>query len=114
MIDVHVSTSRLCDLLGTLAHPHRLLLVSALADGARDAAGLSGTVGIGQLGVTEHLRVLRAHHIVADRREDGRTLYELTWPGLIEWLGSGMAFMEVHQAPVTGRMVELPRVGQAT
>jgi DNA-binding transcriptional ArsR family regulator len=114
MIDVHVTTSRLGDLLGTLAHPHRLLLVLSLADGPRDAAALATAVGISQLGVTEHLRVLRAHHVVIDRRDEGRTQYELTWPGLIEWLGAGMAFLEGHQVQATGRMVELPKVGQSS
>ena len=112
MIDVHVTTSRLGDLMGTLAHPHRLLLVLALADGPSDASGLATAVGISKLGVTEHLRVLRANHVVAERREEGRARFELKWPGLIEWLGAGVTFLEGQQAPIQGRLVELPKIGQ--
>ena len=37
MMEVHVTTSQLGDLLGTIAHPHRLMLVLALSSGPRDA-----------------------------------------------------------------------------
>ncbi|MDB5099315.1 MAG: bacterial regulatory, arsR family protein [Cyanobacteria bacterium RYN_339] len=113
MIDVHLTTSRLGDLLGTLAHPHRLLLVIALEEGACDASTLTRKVGISQLGVMEHLRVLRAHHIVTERRENGRTSYELAWPGIVGWLTMGLAFIEGHLSVPAGRLVELPKAGGA-
>jgi DNA-binding transcriptional ArsR family regulator len=113
MIDVHVTTSQLGDLLGTLAHPHRLMMLIALEEGACDAATLTKKVGISQLGVAEHMRVLKAKHIVAERREDGRAQYELAWPGIVGWLTMGLAFLEGHLATPAGRMVELPRAGNA-
>jgi DNA-binding transcriptional ArsR family regulator len=111
MIDVHVTTSQLGDLLGTLAHPHRLLLVMALAKGPRDANQLTKEIGISQLGVVEHLRVLRAHHVVKNSQDGSRPTYELTWPGIVDWLSMSLAFIEGHLVPIQGRMVELPRAG---
>lgn len=114
MMEVNVSASRLGDLLGTLAHPHRLQLVMALAEGPRDAGQLMAAVGISQMGVVEHLRVLRAHHVVRDRRDNGRAIYELTWPNVVDWLGIGLAFIEGQLSPTPGRLVELPKSGQAS
>lgn len=111
MIDVHVTTTQLGDLLGTLAHPHRLLILIALEEGACDAATLTRKVGISQLGVVEHMRVLKAKQIVTERREDGRTHYELAWPGIVAWLTMGLAFIEGHLAPPAGKLVELPKAG---
>ena len=113
MMEVHVTTSQLGDLLGTIAHPHRLMLVLALSSGPRDAQELAKMIGLGSGGVIEHLRVLRAHHVVAEQREGARSVYTLTWPGMVDWLGVGASFIEGHLSPATGKLVELPKAGRS-
>jgi DNA-binding transcriptional ArsR family regulator len=65
------------ELLGALAHPLRLRLVSELAGGARCVHELVDVLGVSQPLVSQHLRVLRSARLVAGRRRGREIAYSL-------------------------------------
>ncbi|MFN3431066.1 MAG: ArsR/SmtB family transcription factor [Candidatus Sericytochromatia bacterium] len=89
-----VAAKELSDLLGVLAHPERLFLVEELRGGERDVNTLRSLLGVSQAKVSRHLGLLRAHHIVSERREGRHVFYRLTQSGLANWLAEGLIFIE--------------------
>jgi len=83
----------LADLLGVLGHPDRIALLLALRDGERDVAHLAAQAALPQARTSQHLALLRAHHIVASRKDGRRALYRVTQPGLVSWVTQGAAFL---------------------
>ncbi len=63
-----------CDLLKSLANPHRLLIVCQLLGGERSVKELTEFLGIRDTTVSQHLALLRKDGIVATRRA-GQTIY---------------------------------------
>ena len=66
--------------LKTLANESRLKIVDRLSRGECSAGELTEVVGTDRTTVSKHLAVLRAHGIVADRREGNVVYYELLTP----------------------------------
>jgi ArsR family transcriptional regulator len=60
-----------------LAHPSRLLMLDALADGEMCVCKLTELVGADQSTVSKHLAVLKQAGIVTDRKEGAMTFYSL-------------------------------------
>ncbi|MGQ9916642.1 MAG: ArsR/SmtB family transcription factor [Bryobacteraceae bacterium] len=83
----------LAELLGAIAHPHRLRILFELHHGEIDVNGLQKIVGISHSGVSQNLSILRAHHLVRERREGRRVFYSLTNPRVAEWLIEGLEFL---------------------
>ena len=53
---------------------------------------------ISHSGVSQHLSVLRAHRLVAERREGRHVFYSLRQPELAVWLADAMRFLEQDSA----------------
>lgn len=88
----------LSDLLKSLAHPHRLQIVEELGAGEMDVNTLQETLGISHSNVSQHLAILRAHRIVAERREGRSVFYHLKHPELASWLLEALKFVEEEQS----------------
>lgn len=88
-----IVAKELAALLGVLSHPARLQIVEELGDGERDVNALAEALGIAHSGVSQHLSLLRAHRIVAERREGRHVHYRLRRPELAAWLGAGLDFL---------------------
>ena len=80
-------------MLGVLSHPHRIRIIEELRDGERDVNSLQLALGINHSGVSQHLSVLRAHRLVAERRQGRHVFYHLPQPKLARWLLSGIDFL---------------------
>jgi DNA-binding transcriptional ArsR family regulator len=65
------------DLLRALASPHRLAIVRHLDGGARCVHELVDALGVSQPLVSQHLRVLRAGHVVRAERRGREIAYSL-------------------------------------
>jgi len=77
-----------------LGHPDRVRLVEELREEEKDVQTLSDSLGVRQARVSQHLAVLRASHIVEDRREGRHVLYRLAKPALAAWIMlGGLALM---------------------
>jgi DNA-binding transcriptional ArsR family regulator len=86
-------TKQLGTLLGVLSHPHRLRIIEELGQGEQDVNALQALLGISHSGVSQHLSLLRAHHVVEERREGRRVIYNLVRPELAVWLVEGLQFI---------------------
>lgn len=84
----------LAELLGAIAHPHRLRILIELHAGERDVNGLQELLGISHSSVSQNLAILRAHHLVRERRQGRHVYYSLTNPEMAEWLLQGLRFLE--------------------
>lgn len=84
----------LSELLGAIAHPHRLRILVELHSGEMDVNGLQELLGISHSSVSQNLAILRAHHLVRERRQGRHVYYSLNNPDLAEWLLHGLRFLE--------------------
>jgi DNA-binding transcriptional ArsR family regulator len=66
--------------LRVLAHPHRLKIVELLAAGPRKVSELTDELGMAQNAVSQHLNFMKAHGILASRREGRSVFYEVIHP----------------------------------
>jgi DNA-binding transcriptional ArsR family regulator len=92
----NVVAVELARLLGVLAHPHRIRIVEHLRDGEKDVNTLQTELGIAHSGVSQHLGLLRAHHVLEQRREGRHVYYRLANPALAQWLVDGLTFLEAE------------------
>lgn len=92
----HIATEELARLLGALSHRHRVLLIEELRRGERDVGTLRDVLDISTSRVSQHLRVLRSHHIVRERREGRHVYYHLVEPEIAAWLAEGLKFVETE------------------
>ncbi len=63
--------------LQALSEPHRMVILSMLADGERPAGDFVDALPIAQPTVSKHLSVLRAAGLVSVRKDAQRRLYSL-------------------------------------
>lgn len=81
--------AELAETFKALGHPDRVRLVEELREEEKDVQTLSDSLGVRQARVSQHLAVLRANHIVEDRREGRHVLYRLAKPALAAWIMLG-------------------------
>jgi DNA-binding transcriptional ArsR family regulator len=74
-------------LLRVLAHPHRLRIVEILLEGPVPVSDLADAVGLAPAAVSQHLTQMRAHDIVAPRREGRQVYYEVINPNAVNLIG---------------------------
>lgn len=72
------------EILKALAHPARVLIVSALAGGPRCVCELNRVVEIDQSGLSRHLAILKKAGIVSDRRHGLKVYYTLLTPCILK------------------------------
>jgi DNA-binding transcriptional ArsR family regulator len=68
------SVDRASEVLKVIANKVRLMLVCLLAEGAKSVNELQADVGISQSAVSQHLALLREHHVVEAHRR-GQSVY---------------------------------------
>lgn len=69
-----------------LAHPTRIAIIEALHDGELPASKLRAMVQVEQSNLSQHLAVLRAKHIVVNRKVGNQVYYSVRDPVLIDVL----------------------------
>ena len=88
-----LAATELAELLRALAHPRRIQILEELRGGEQDVASLAKVTGLARSGVSQHLMVLRAHRVVAERREGRHVYYRLRSGEFADWLVQGMDFL---------------------
>jgi len=86
-------SKELANLLGVLSHPQRIRIVEEVRNRELDVNSLQEILGISHSGVSQHLALLRAHRIVAERRDGRHVYYRLRQPELAAWLIAGVGFI---------------------
>ncbi|MCA9036358.1 MAG: helix-turn-helix transcriptional regulator [Planctomycetaceae bacterium] len=94
-------TKELADFLKSLSHAHRIRIIEELRDGEHDVNSLQDALGISHSGVSQHLMVLRANRIVAERREGRQVFYHLRQPEISAWLLEATKLLERGAAEAT-------------
>lgn len=88
-----LAATELAEFLRALAHPRRIQILEELRSGECDVASLAEATGLTHSGASQHLMVLRAHRVVAERREGRKVFYRLRSIDLAAWLVQGMDFL---------------------
>jgi DNA-binding transcriptional ArsR family regulator len=89
-----IIAKELANLLGALAHPHRVRIIEELRSRDMDVNSIQQILGISHSSVSQNLSVLRSQRLVQERREGRRVIYRLTKKGLADWLLGGLEFLE--------------------
>src|SRR5690606_14283473 len=79
---------------GVLAHHDRIIIIEELYKGEREVKALKQKLNISHSRVSQHLSLLRAHHIVTERRKGRNVLYRLINPEISLWLMEALKFIE--------------------
>jgi DNA-binding transcriptional ArsR family regulator len=95
-----IAQKELADLLSVLAHPLRLGIVFALADGERDVSTLVSMTGAPQTAVSQALAKLRTSRLVRERKENRHVYYTLALPKLAPWLAEAYGLLVDETAQV--------------
>lgn len=80
MADSQTTYDMRATVLKAMAHPARLQMIDALAEGELCVCDLQELVGSAMPTVSRHLAQMKAAGIVADRREASRVYYRLQMP----------------------------------
>jgi ArsR family transcriptional regulator len=81
-------------IIKAMAHPSRLMMIDALADGEKCVCELQQLVGSDMSTVSKHLSVLRNAGIVDDRKQGLQVYYSLCCPCIINFFGCVEAVMD--------------------
>ncbi|MGD8326171.1 MAG: metalloregulator ArsR/SmtB family transcription factor [Sphingomonadales bacterium] len=68
------------DLLRSLAHQGRLMILCQLIEGEKSVSTLTNQIGMRQASVSQQLSLLRREGIVSQRRDGRQVFYRLTDP----------------------------------
>jgi len=112
MLARSIATKEMSDLLGVLAHRHRLRLIIELAQGELDVQTLSEILEIAPSGVSQHLTLLRAHRLVVENRKGRRVFYRLCEPDLAKWIMGGLRFLQHNGSDQSAIQVALDEWAQ--
>ncbi len=88
----------LAELLKVIAHPDRVRLIEELRNGGLDVSALSERLAIPATRASQHLALLKAHRIVAERRDGRHHQYSLVDRALAAWLLDGARFVQARAA----------------
>jgi len=72
------------DFCKILANPTRLMIMAILAHGEMSVGELASTCDIALPAVSQHLKILKNHHMVESRKEGHSVFYKATDPRLME------------------------------
>jgi ArsR family transcriptional regulator len=82
------------ELFRVLAHPSRVCILALLHEGECDVSALTARLGIPPANVSQHLAVLRAHHLVAVRRAGTHVFYSLRDPRTAEVINRALDVLD--------------------
>jgi ArsR family transcriptional regulator len=99
----------LADIFKLMAHPDRIRLIEELRSGEKDVNTLAEMLGLAAPRVSQHLSLLRAHRLVAERRDGRHHFYQLVQPEIADWIVDGLAFLEGRTRAVPEEEIDVAR-----
>ena len=90
-----------------LAHPTRIAIVDLLRDGELSAGALIERLGVEQANASQHLTVLRAKHIVVNRKVGNQVFYSVRDPLILEVLDVMKRYFYAHLAESQAMLREI-------
>ncbi len=95
------------DIFQALAHPTRIAIIELLEGGELSAGELMGKLGMEQANISQHLAVLRAKLIVANRKAGNQVFYSVRDPLIIEVLVLMRRYFQKHLKEAQGLLDEM-------
>ncbi len=95
------------DIFQALAHPTRIAIIELLQNGELSAGELMGKLGMEQANVSQHLSVLRAKLIVANRKVGNQVFYSVRDPIITEVLALMRRYFQKHLKEAQGLLKEM-------
>jgi len=90
-----------------LAHPTRIAIVELLRDGELSAGALIERLGVEQANASQHLTILRAKHIVVNRKAGNQVFYSVRNPLILDVLDVMRRYFYAHLAEGQAMMNEI-------
>ena len=95
------------DIFQALAHPTRIAILEFLGKGELSAGELIEKLGMEQANVSQHLAVLRAKRIVANRKAGNQVFYSVRGPIIPKVLELMKSYCQAHLKETVGLLEEL-------
>lgn len=96
-----------------LAHPTRIAIIELLREGELPAGAVIDRLQLEQANASQHFAVLRAKHIVVNRREGNQVFYSVRDPLLFDVLDIMRRYFQAHVEESVALLKELdPAVGE--
>ena len=97
------------DIFQALAHPTRIAILEQLSAGELSAGTLIEKLGMEQANVSQHLSVLRAKQLVANRKARNQVFYSVRDPLIIEVLNLMRTYFHAHLKEALGMLDEMEK-----
>jgi ArsR family transcriptional regulator len=99
-------------LFGVLAHPTRLRIVTLLHQESQDVSSLRDALGVPAANVSQHLALLRSHHVVSMQRKGTHIHYALRDPRVADIINRSLDILddEMTQGRALHKAIELLRL----
>ena len=101
------------DIFQALAHPTRIAIIELLQNGELSAGERIEKLGMEQANVSQHLSVLRAKMIVANRKSGNQVFYSVRDPIIIEVLALMRRYFQRHLKETQGLLKEMDQSSEA-
>ena len=101
--DLVANAVQAADFLKKFAHPSRLMILCALADGERSVRDLEDTLGIRQPGLSQQIAELRDAGLIIGRKESKNMFYRLADERVKQFIGQMYAMFCVPGSVTQGR-----------
>ncbi|SDI48794.1 ArsR/SmtB family transcription factor [Pseudomonas panipatensis] len=85
---MRLAAGEAANILRSLSHPDRLMLLCQLSQGERSVGELEELLGIQQPNLSQQLGVLRSEGLVDTRRDGKRIFYSVKDPKVLHLLGT--------------------------
>jgi DNA-binding transcriptional ArsR family regulator len=95
------------DIFQALAHPTRIAILEFLGKGELSAGELIEKLGMEQANVSQHLAVLRAKRIVANRKAGNQVFYSVRGPIIVKVLQLMKNYCRVQLKETLGRLDDM-------
>jgi ArsR family transcriptional regulator, virulence genes transcriptional regulator len=107
VIEMLPHAERATELLRTLAHPYRLLVLCALREGEKSVSRLQAELEAAQVPLSQQLMRLRADGLVDTRKDGNQVIYRIAKPEVVEILVALHHVLCVHAATTATSNLEL-------
>lgn len=104
-----VIAKELAGVFKVIAHPDRIRLIEELRDAEQDVNTLAGALDLAGARVSQHLALLRAHRVVAERREGRHHFYRLVQPQFAQWIVNGLDFLAARDQTISASRIDQAR-----
>jgi len=88
------------DLFGVLSNPTRLQILILLNESEKDVKEIHERLGLSSSNASQHLAILRAHHLVEIRQEGAHVFYRLHNKNVINIIQQALNFFELELSEV--------------